>query len=303
MIELRQLVTFQEVVRHGSFLRAAEKLDCAQSTVTLHIQQLEATLGVRLFARQGRGMQLTEAGRALREQAAQLLDQEAQLRQSLAGLSAGTAGHVRLGAIEPTASLRLPPLLVRFCEQRPQVRLTLEVGGTLGIGARVASGDLDLGLCSPPPARLGLRYEPLFIEALALLLPESHPLARVATITLADLRGQRILLTEQSCAYREAIELILLARGTNPYSGIEIGSMDALQRTVQCGLGVAIVPVAAATPPLPGTVLRDIAGVRLGLEVGLVLRDESKPGPAVAALLAALRGHLREGGVKDRDSA
>jgi len=116
-------------------------------------------------------------------------------------------------------------------------------------------------------------------------VPEEHPLATVATLTAHDLPGHRLLLTEQGCAYRDAIERTLLERGANPYSGIELGSMVALKRAVQAGLGVAIVPVADSSPPLPRTVLRDIQGVDLGLAVGLARRAADRPGPVLAALV------------------
>src|SRR5215813_11612358 len=103
LMELRHLQTFQAVVRAGSFLQAAEELQYAQSTITLHIQQLEADLGVKLFARQGKRVHLTEAGRSLREQADHLLEYVATLQQNMADLVSGEAGHVRLGAVEPTA--------------------------------------------------------------------------------------------------------------------------------------------------------------------------------------------------------
>src|SRR6266508_3465262 len=143
-MELRHLTTFLTVVEVGSFLRAAAALDCAQSTVTLHIQQLEASLGVELFARDGRRVRLTEAGGELRDQARQILDQVAATRQTMVDLEEGAAGQVRLGAIEPTASLRLPPIILPFCRERPKVRLTLEVGGTRATSERVASGHLDV---------------------------------------------------------------------------------------------------------------------------------------------------------------
>lgn len=292
-MELRQLQTFQAVVREGSFLRAAGKLDYAQSTVTLHIQQLEAELGVQLFAR-GRRVQLTQAGRVLAQQAGDLLARESLLRQTMSALVEGEAGHLRIGAIEPTASLRLPDLLVPFCRQRPQVRLTLEVGGSDGIAARVASGDLDVGFASPPNAHLGLDFEPLFTEELALLAPVGHPLATAETIEAADLKPHRLLVTEPHCAYRQVIERALLAQGTNPFSGLEIGSMEAIKCAVQRGLGAALVPVVAATPPPPGTVLREIAGLFVGLPVGLVSRpDAGPPAPVLAALLGEVRSHLR----------
>ncbi len=119
-------------------------------------------MGVKLFARQGKKMQLTEAGRSLCNQADYLLNYVATLQQHMADLVGSEAGHVRLGAVEPTASLRLPPLLVEFCNACPKVRLSLEVSGTQGISSRVADGALDLGICPPPAAQPALLFEPLF---------------------------------------------------------------------------------------------------------------------------------------------
>lgn len=293
-MDLRHLATFQAVVKEGSFLRAAEKLEYAQSTVTLHIQQLESELGVQLFERQGKKIQLTEAGRTLQEHAAQMLGCAEVLKQTMADLSGGEAGHIRIGSIEPTASERLTPLLVHFCQARPRLRLTLEVAGTCIISKRVATGDLDLGICSPPPAHLGLSFEPLFVEPMALLLPEKHPLATAETVQAKDLPQMSLLLTERSCAYREVVEKALLKQGANPYSGIEISSIEALKRAVQGGLGIAVVPVLAATPPPPGTVLREIPKLEVGLSVGIIYRADGKlPTRSLEILLSDLRKCLR----------
>ncbi len=294
-MELRHLSTFQMIVREGSFLRAAEKLQYAQSTITLHIQQLETELGVKLFARQGKKVQLTEAGRALRDQADSLLQRAAALQQAMMEITTGEVGRLRIGSIEPTASLRLPSLIAHFCHERPKVRLTVEVGGTSFVSQRVASGDLEVGICSPPPARLGLTFEPLFVEKMRLLLPADHPLTELEIIRPADLAGQRFLLTEPGCAYRRVIELELFQLGINPYSGIEIGSGGALRRLVQLGVGVAIVPAVIASPLPAEMVLRDVEGTDLSLPVGLVRRAEDHlPGQVVEALLVALRTHLQE---------
>jgi LysR family transcriptional regulator, regulator of the ytmI operon len=275
-MDLRQLQTFQAIVEHGSFLRAAEALQYAQSTITLHIQQLEADLGVPLFTRQ----------------AAQILGRVEALRRAMHELAGGEAGYVRLAAIEPSASLRLPELLVAFCADRPRVRLALEVGGTQAIAQRVAAGDLDLGIASPPPASLGLVFEPLFLERMALLAPEAHPLAQAQTISAHDLHSHRLLLTERICAYRQLVEQSLIAQGANAYSGIEIGSMAALTCAVQQGLGIGIVPAIIASPPPPGTVLREIERLDLVLPVGLVRRADDALSPATEALLALLRRGL-----------
>jgi LysR family transcriptional regulator, regulator of the ytmI operon len=291
-MDLRHLETFLAIVEHGSFLRAADALRYAQSTITLHVQQLEADLGVQLFARQGKRVQLTEAGRLLRDEASQILGRVDTLRQTMRDLVAGEAGRVRVGSIEPAASLRLAPLLVPFCAARPGVRLALEIGGTRTIGKRVAAGELDLGISSAPPAQLGLAFEPLFVERMALLAPEGHPLAVAGALAPGDLDGQRLLLTEQNCAYRALVEYALLEQGANPSPGIEIGSILALKWAVQRGLGIAIVPVIDASPLPPGTTLRELRDLDLGLVVGLVRRPGDTPSPATQALLGLLRGQL-----------
>jgi DNA-binding transcriptional LysR family regulator len=256
-------------------------------------------LGSELFVREGRRVRLTEAGRILKEHADAVLDRAARLEQTMAELRDGEAGHLRLGAIEPTASLRLPEVLLRFCEERPNVDVTLEVGLTDAIVRRVAEGTLDLGVCSPPPAGLGLDFEPLFVEKLALLVSEGHPLAGKCAVGVADLAEHRLLLSERPCAYRESVERALIARGAAPRSGagigtIEMGSFGAIKRAVQGGLGAAVVPVAAVAPPPAGTLVRDVDGVDLGLSVGLVrpANGDGPPTRALGALLEALR-HIR----------
>lgn len=295
MVELRQLRTFQTVVQRGSFVRAAEELRYAQPTITLHVQQLERAVGAKLFARDGKKMRLTEAGRTLKEHADAVLHRAALLEQTMTELVRGDAGHVRVGVIEPTASLRLPESLVRFYEERPKVRLTVEVGGTETISRRVAAGDLDVGLCSPPLAELGLSFEPLFVEKLALLLPKNHPLANAEVVGVADLTEHRLLLSERACAYRKAVDGALIERGASPYPGIvigslEIGSLEAMKRAVRGGLGVAILPALAVDPPPTGTVVRNLDGVDLGLPVGLV---RSSDGDSPRRVLDALLGVLR----------
>ncbi|HEU5381756.1 MAG TPA: LysR family transcriptional regulator [Ktedonobacteraceae bacterium] len=294
-MELRHIYTFQAIVKEGSFLRAAEKLMYAQSTITLHIQQLEAELGVKLFIRQGKKVHLTEAGRSLQEQADSLVARAMALQQTMFDLVAGEAGHVRIGVIEPTASLRLPQILAPFCQERPRIHLTLEVGNTQFISQRVASGALDLGICSLPAAHLGLDFEPLFVEQLALLLPEQHPLAEISSIRVQDLVRHRLLLSEQACPYRKLVENALQQRGRSPYSGLEIGSLETLKRAVQSGMGIALLPRVAITPPPARTILREIEGSDLSLPIGLVLlADEISPSRALEALLILLHKKLRQ---------
>lgn len=269
-MELRYLATFQTIVREGSFIKAAETLSYAPSTITLHIQHLETELGFKLFVRQGKQIQLSTAGQALYEQADALLQHARTLEQTMKEIVAGETGSLRIGVIEPAASIYLMPLLAEFCQHYPKIHVTLEVTSTRFICQRVAKGQLEIGLCSPPPADMGLTFEPLFFEPIALLIPATHPLAQQPQVTPVELQDQRLLLTGQYCAYRETIEHFFTQRGLDAHPSMEISSFEALKYGVQAGIGIAVVPARAVTPAPEGTVLRSLVDCELTLPVGLV---------------------------------
>jgi|SoiMethySBSTD1v2_1073268.scaffolds.fasta_scaffold40097_4 DNA-binding transcriptional LysR family regulator len=288
-MELRHLATFETVIERGTFLGAARALGCSQSTVTLHVQQLERDLGAALFIRTGKRVHLTEAGHLLAARGRHVLDAVTALRRSIDELGRGAAGRVVLGAIEPAASVRLSPLLARFCGERPALRVRMEVAGARAVARGVAEGDLDLGISSPSESSRRLMFDPLFHEPMAVLLPRRHPLARIPRLRARDLARAALLMTEQGCAWREATERALVERGVPAAPGVELGSIAALQHAVRAGLGVALVPELGPPPP-PGTILRRLTDVDLSLPVGILRRPEGPPpSPAVAAFLAELR--------------
>ena len=91
--------------------------------------------------------------------------------------AAGSAGRIRFGVIEPTASHRLPAIIAAFYAERPTLQLTIEVGGTERLTALVAEGELDFCISSPPDVDSALHFELLFEERIALLMPRRHALA------------------------------------------------------------------------------------------------------------------------------
>ena len=287
-VELRHLETFAAVLEGGTFLAAARVLGCSQSTVTLHIQELERDLGLQLFERAGRGVRLTAAGESLRGVSQQVRDSVQALRRAADELRDGGAGEVSLGAVEPAASLRVTPVLSAFSRLRPRLRLRLEVSGTATLSRQVAAGQLAFAVCSPPPSSLGLAFEPCFRQRMALLLPRRHPLAGQRRIRARDLGAARMLLSEQGCAYREATEAAMQARGVRIQCAVEIGSMGAVHAAVRDGLGIALVPVDGTLRTQPGLCLRELSDVDVTLVMGLARRDQPFATRAESALFAEL---------------
>ena len=292
-MEFRHLKTFRAIVLTGSFWRAAEQLQYAQSTITLHIQQLEKELGVKLFLRQGKRLQLTAAGKSLETHANLLLHRAEVLHQDMLELVAGETGHLRIGSIEPVASLKLPTLLVKFCREYPKVKLTLETGVTDVISQRVASGELDLAICSPPAGKLGLNFNPLFNDPMALLVSQNNLLSKKKEISVENLATERLLLTEINCPYRQVFEREIQPYSVNFDRDLEITSLKVLQDMVIANLGIGVVPTTVVDRSCPNTVIKDIEGIELKLPVGIALLPEkSIPGLALDRLVNILESDL-----------
>ena len=292
-VELRHLRTFRAAVDRNGFARAAEELAYAQSTVTLHIQQLEATLGVQLFDRGGKRFKLTDAGTRVYRECVAVLEGVTTLTDAARPFASGAAGSIHLGAIEPAASRRLPQILRTFGDAHPAVKVSVQVGGSEDLARAVSTRTLDVAIASAPDPGMDLRFTPLFDEELRVLLPQGHALTRMSSVRLADLNTERVLLTEATCAYRRLTEKEVLPNMRARPAVMEISSLETVGAAVAAGLGVAFVPAMAGTPAPPGTQLRAIRGGGPQLRVGLIRRaDDQRASSALALFVSMLETTL-----------
>jgi len=291
-MELRQLATLCSVVENGSVTAAARALGYAQSTVTAQLQGLEAAAGASLFAREGKRLNLTAAGREVYDRARVVVREVDDIRGALADLADGVSGDVGLGAIESAADTRVPGALAAFLKERPRVRVRFETGGTTVLARRVAAGELDLAVCAMPPADAGLRFEPLYVERLALLVGEASPLFERASVRLRDIAPERILLTQATCSYNATIRDAAARQGIELDVALESANVATLKRAVQLGMGNAVLPLGEVEAAPPGTRVVRIEDGRLRLAIGLV-RAKSARSMAAQALARALSTALR----------
>lgn len=275
-MDVKALKTFQSIVNYGSFNRAAEEMNYAQSTVTMQIQKLESDLGVQLIERGKNKLRLTEAGRLFYDQSLQIIRDMEQLQTNLSDLHAGDAGDIRLGLTEPTASYRLPGLLAKFQDRYPRIRVAVEIASTPALSERVLRGELDFAFCSAPELGSGLYFEPLIKEEFVVLLPERHELADKASIAPEDIPGHRLLVTSATCPYRKKLQSVLQESGSVRLDTMEVGSMMALPYYVQSGLGVALVPGIILNPIPSGTVMRPLNTV-IDMTCGLLGKSPESP--------------------------
>ncbi|THF82217.1 LysR family transcriptional regulator [Cohnella fermenti] len=271
-MEIRLIKTFQTIVKLGNFQRAAEALQYSQPTITIQIKKLEEELGVKLFER-GKTITLTTAGRLFHERADTLLREYDDLNVALSDFLLGDAGLIRFGASEPSASNRVPEILAAFTRQKTKVQTKVTIGTTRELAGLLLEDRIDLALCNQPEPHLELEFHPLLKETFKLIVPDDHPLAARDLIRLQDLKNEKFLFTPGSCAFRIRIEEMITKQiGKLRQSSIEVAGITALKYYVQAKLGIALAPVVAIAPPIPGVVVKDVADLLDGPSLGILTR-------------------------------
>jgi DNA-binding transcriptional LysR family regulator len=235
-MDLSDLQIFRSVAREGGITRAAEKLHRVQSNVTTRIRQLEQDLGVDLFIREGKRMQLSPAGVLLVDYADRLLD----LAQEARGAIHDTEprGTLRLGSMESTAAIRLPGPLNEFHRRYPTVHLELRTGDPRTLAGAVLAGELDAALAAEPIIEGPFEKVLVYDEELVIVAPPGHRPIR----SPRDCEPQTILAFECGCSYRARMEQWFALAGEVPEKIIEMSSWHAILGCTAAGMGIAVLP-------------------------------------------------------------
>jgi len=235
-MQLKSLRLFTLVVRTGSFGAAAGQANTVQSNVTAHIKKLERELEVQLFDRSG-AVHPTPAGRMLLTHADRVLaahdDAIARFRDGQA-----PSGQLRIGSMETTAAVRLPPILTAFHRAYPDVDLTLATAPSADLTTQLLNGEIDCAFVAGRLPHRGFHVEQAFTERLVLVSHE--PLARLPAAQ--ELLGATFLAFRQGCSYRQRIELLLARYGVSGGRIFEFGTLDAMLGCVAAGMGYALLP-------------------------------------------------------------
>jgi DNA-binding transcriptional LysR family regulator len=235
-MDLRELEAFQAVVEAGGVGRAALRLHRAQSSITARIRQLEGSLGVALFERDGRALRLTTAGDALLGYTGRLLDLAEEARAAVRQDSIG--GRLRLGAMESVAASRLPLPLAAFHRRHPEVMVELQTATSRELIARVQAGALDAAIVGEEVDAARYTSVPLYREELVLVAASGGPLANPK-----HLDGKTVLVFHgQGCAYRRRFEQWLQALRVVPARTLEFASYHALLAAAASGVGACLIP-------------------------------------------------------------
>ncbi|MFI6866032.1 LysR family transcriptional regulator [Nocardia sp. NPDC050406] len=300
----RHLRYFLTVAGEMHFGRAAEVLGIAQPPLSQSIQRLERELGVALFDRSRRAVQLTAAGELLVDEARALLAAEQRLRTVMRKASDGDLGTLRVGVPAETPAAVLHTLLRRFADEAPALTLDLQELDTADQLRLLATAELDVGLVDQPVDAPDLVRGPTASVPLGVVLPRTSPLARLPEVRLADLAGHDLVLFPRATApgWHDRLLNSCRAQGFEPARIRHARNPEFSLGLVLAGKGVAFMqeamarrePRVAWRPLVDRPLVRRLAAVwtdtavhpavpRFAHTAAVVLAEEEMPTPLTSS--------------------
>ncbi len=233
-----QLRAFHAVAGEGSFTRAAAALGVTQPTLSGQVAALEASYGVRLFERRGRGIELSDLGRGLFDMTRRLFAQEAEAEQLLSSARGLMSGLLRVGADAP---YHVVPLLATFHRRHPGIRLSMTFGNSEHVLQELLARRSDIAVLPDIQGDARIHAVPFRTDRLVVFVTRGHVWAARRSLRLAELDGQRLVLRESGSTTRALFERALTKAGLKPGEVLEIGSREAVREAVAAGLGIGVV--------------------------------------------------------------
>jgi DNA-binding transcriptional LysR family regulator len=239
-MDLRHLRSFVTIADAAGFARAASRLNLSQPALSRQIHALEAELGVQLFDRIGRRIQLTSEGEDLLRRSRSLLTDADSLGERARALKGGHAGVLRVGATPQVIETLLAVFLTHYRRRHPGVEVHLAEDGGASLPGRLERGEVHLTLTVVGDERF--RGRALFpVYCLAILSP-SHRLGRRATLEFAELADEPVLILRRGFGSREWFEAACRIADVRPRVLLESGAPHTLLALARVGYGIAVVP-------------------------------------------------------------
>ena len=287
MIALRRLIAFVAVAEERQMTRAAERLGMAQPPLSRLVRGLETELGAALLRRLPRGVELTDAGQALLEEARTVLARAERIADTVQRAARGEQGRLAIG-FTSSAALHpfVPAALLAFRAARPGIRTELEEAGTMELVDAMVQGRLDAAFVRTPVGNVeGLVVDHVLNEPMVAALPAGHDLVRsgASPLPLAALAAEPFILYRRPAGpgLYDAIVTACRGAGFSPLIEQEAPRLPSTLSLVAAGLGITIVPASMKQVAMPGVsfrALQDCPG--LSAPMNLALR---RPPSATAA--------------------
>jgi len=247
-MNLRDLKYIIAVAETRHFGKAAQQCFVSQPTLSGQIKKLEDELGVVIFERTNRSVEITPVGEAILSHARQILEQADVITQLARAQQDPLAGALRIGAIPTLSPYLMPLILAPLKKHHPQMKLVLSEELTDTLLQRLHNHEIDAALLATPADESDFESQPLFDEPFWVAYPSSHPFYTKQSITRRDLDNQNLLLlSEGHCLASQAMEVCHLKERQNQgeMSDLRASSLETLIQLVKADFGITLVPALA----------------------------------------------------------
>ncbi|WP_036518497.1 LysR family transcriptional regulator [Nocardia sp. 348MFTsu5.1] len=273
---------------------AAERLHVTQPTLSRQLARLERDLGVLLFDRRGKRLNLNAAGQIYLRHARRAVAEIETAKYELAELVNPVEGRIELGFLHSFGIWLVPTLIREFRGQSSHVAFGLAQGAAEDMLGLVLSGDTDLAIVSPRPKSIEVGWTPIMRQHLGVAVADTHPLAQRDQVTINDVRDESFVAMETGFGMRRILEELCAAADFRPNITFESAELATVGGLVAAGLGVALLPVEHDSQLPPGISLVTLGGSQNTREVGLIWKRETAMNPAAARFREFVTGWSSE---------
>ncbi|MCA8943116.1 MAG: LysR family transcriptional regulator [Planctomycetes bacterium] len=295
-LSIRQLEIFSTLIEEGSFTRAARRLELSQPTVSGHIADLEARLGLRLVDRRRHGISITPDGEALLPSARATLASERNVRLLASELHGLVTGHLALGSSTTPAVYLLPPVLAAFQATYPSVRFRMTTAPSVEILDGLLDGGIEVAIVGIQPNEEGITCEPIGRDRMVLIVGPEHAFAGRERVTRKEVLEQPLVLRKPGSGSRQAILDGLGIDHTNSEvrRALEVDGTDGVKSVVRAGLGVSFLSDLSIREDVErrSLVPVEVDGFSVMREFFLVKRTEESESPSCRAFCTIARTML-----------
>ncbi len=290
-MNIRDLEYITAIAELRSFSKAARECHVSQPTLSTQIKKLEEELGISLFERSNRRVQLTKIGQEVLQIARRILRDEQEIRRITKSAQDPLGGTLHLCAIPTLSSYIFPQIVERIRQELPNTKLVLSEERTETLVQKLMNGEVDFGLLALPVHEPSLASRKLFSDPFLLAVPKDHELASKRSIDFETLSRFHLLLLEDGhCLGDQALSLCA-AHGFGVDSDFRATSLETLKQMVIAGTGITLVPQIASRLEEPGLKYLNFTKTELPKrEIGITWRKTMQRAEMLEKLCAIFAG-------------
>ena len=291
-MDFSQLEIFLSIAQEKSFSRAAEKMLRTQPAISIAIKRLEEELGEVLFDRSSKAGTMTEAGKILHSYAQRLLNLRDEATSAINELRGMYRGRLSIGANESTSLYLLPPLLLKYRQQHPLIKIEVFRNISERIPSEVLERNLDFGLLSFDPQHPALESFEVYQDELVLVVSPQHALARKKIVTVPELAQESFIAHNVKTPARSRI-FDLFAQNRTPLNiSMELATLETIKDFVKRNVGIAILPRLAVKDEIAARQLIEVQvkGLKIEKTLRIIFRRELNLSHAARSFLEIVKG-------------